>query len=743
MAQFYQTAEGRIDSADSFMYKPPIELMQQALDYNNQGVSTALATANLYNNLDINYIDDAREREIVDRKVSYYSNKSKEIQDEILKDPSAWQRLQPNIQALGAELQKDMTTGDIAKIQGSYNSLQKWMQDNEELRKTSPRVYQQGLNHYMTAWRNQDNRSLDGQFSAVNLVSAPDIMQDKYRKIFEGVKANAETKTGGMYKYDNKYVTEQELQEIAYGLLMSDEQFKSYARQQTTFGDSGWVDKNAEGVSTPKSMYQAYDNETGRPLTEEEVAEKKSAWNALTDEQKMQKRGNIGFTYGLNKTHEMYFPINAIAKTYSFMESKAEADEFAMIGARGVEQRKAISAQGAENRILENIKHINAKDLATHKGNIQTARDKFLFDLSIDEEYLTTDDAKVRSQIEKYKNDQAIGQFSGTLPVAKYEKGFETLKAAYESGLSPESFANFQDVQTKSLDGTTKDLNVRGFLQYYTKNNDGSKTLEQMINAYSAVDPMFKSKIEAKAYTSKTSNAFGTNSGRADLPISTQGKLNMITSFVQKNYINPYQKKLEANTSELNERTEQTTLYGINDTGSRAIKSFLNGDKDAFVVIDSNNDSQPLSSYPEIVSVKGGNVFGTRGAYVKAKFSDGTERFVMPSQGKDLNNGYSRTLTDMVAQTANNSADRAFLDKTVANQEALKLAQEFLNVKVNSEGKKVLVKDYNLNGNRVPLRMEMSGTNKQASFTITNPQTGAIIPVATIQDLAEIVGPSY
>ena len=136
MSRFYTPAQ-----APQFiegMYTPPWELINKNLEVNQQGYDNTLATTNLFNDLDIQHIDDPVIREQAEKIKSYYRDKSQAITEAIQKDPMAWKRAMPNIQNLGRELSKDMKEGDIARMREQYNSLAKFTKDHEEYKRLHP-----------------------------------------------------------------------------------------------------------------------------------------------------------------------------------------------------------------------------------------------------------------------------------------------------------------------------------------------------------------------------------------------------------------------------------------------------------------------------------------------------------------------------------------------------------------------------------------------------------------------------
>ena len=125
MSRYFQNQKANIADAESFMYQPPWELAQQSLAINQQGIDQGLATAQLFNNIDVNYIDDPREREIVENAQKYYNERAGEITNAISEDPMSWRKQNLALQNLSNEFKADMTTGELGKVQGSYNSFTK------------------------------------------------------------------------------------------------------------------------------------------------------------------------------------------------------------------------------------------------------------------------------------------------------------------------------------------------------------------------------------------------------------------------------------------------------------------------------------------------------------------------------------------------------------------------------------------------------------------------------------------
>ena len=64
---------------DDFVYTPPFEMMDRALKVNQEGMDTAIATANLFNNINIDYIDDEQQRQRVGEIINKYAGQAENI----------------------------------------------------------------------------------------------------------------------------------------------------------------------------------------------------------------------------------------------------------------------------------------------------------------------------------------------------------------------------------------------------------------------------------------------------------------------------------------------------------------------------------------------------------------------------------------------------------------------------------------------------------------------------------------
>jgi len=115
MARFYQTDKPIF--VEDFTFRPPYELMDRALQVQQQGLDGTVNTAAMFKNIDVSYIPDQQEREYVEKVLQGYSDRADNLVSKIQKDPMNWKRYSSELNNLRNQLTKDWQTGDIARIQ--------------------------------------------------------------------------------------------------------------------------------------------------------------------------------------------------------------------------------------------------------------------------------------------------------------------------------------------------------------------------------------------------------------------------------------------------------------------------------------------------------------------------------------------------------------------------------------------------------------------------------------------------
>ena len=249
MARFFQTAPTQF--VEDFIYQPPWQLIQQATAKKQQEYDNMLAQAKLFDNLPIQHLQGEDDVYNVKELQRYYGEKANQITDAIKKDPTSVGKYLPNIEALSRELEVDFTTGNISKIQGSYNAYQQWQKDNEQLKKDDPSRYTAAnayfLNEYAKDGGNSINKSYKGDLVTKGL-DYEALRKSMSELKASSVKSTSTTPAGNLYLVERggkkEQLTEDELTAWLQAQVVTPENLASL-RQSQQFGLGTYTD--AEG----------------------------------------------------------------------------------------------------------------------------------------------------------------------------------------------------------------------------------------------------------------------------------------------------------------------------------------------------------------------------------------------------------------------------------------------------------------------------------------------------------------
>ena len=222
MGRFFQTAPTQF--IDNYIYQPPWELMQQAASQKQKIYDAAIASTKLFDNIPIEHLQGEDDVYNVQEKQRYYAENAANIAKAIQNDPSKAQQYLGNIESLQRELQKDFTTGDISKIQGSAQAYKKWQEDNKKLKEDEASRYTAAERAYLGEYLNAGGNSLSQGFRGEQVTKGIDY--DAIRKSLGELKANKikstrQTPGGGLYMVETENGLEEMSEERMNGWMLS------------------------------------------------------------------------------------------------------------------------------------------------------------------------------------------------------------------------------------------------------------------------------------------------------------------------------------------------------------------------------------------------------------------------------------------------------------------------------------------------------------------------------------------
>lgn len=272
MGRYYNAPQG-VQFVDG-LYTPPWEMINKSLEQNQQGYENALTTTNLFDNLDIKYIEDPVIKEQVEKIKGYYSNKANSITEAIKANPMDWRKSGINIQNLSKELQEDMKSGDISRFQDSYQSLSNFLEQHKEIKTKNPGDFNRGYEHFLNEWR-KDPLRMEG-FNWEQLVNPIDT--ESINKRIKDLAANATEQANGMWLVGNEEVTPERIMESAKNQIFGDSANSAYIQQQIKFKNPDYYNEEYASVNGGSGFYDKMylDPNTGKVIPDTE-AEKRIA----------------------------------------------------------------------------------------------------------------------------------------------------------------------------------------------------------------------------------------------------------------------------------------------------------------------------------------------------------------------------------------------------------------------------------------------------------------------------------
>ena len=316
MGRFFQTAPTQF--VEDYIYQPPWELMQQAAAKEQQIYDTAIATAKLFDNLQIDHLQGEDDVYNVKEKQRYYAENAANIAKAIQNDPSKARQYMNNIEALSKELQKDMTTGDISKIQSSAQAYKKWQEDNKKRKEEDASRYSAAENYYLGEYLKAGGNSLNRQFKGELITKDVD-----WQKLYDSVdklKASEWTQqsagASGGYIYKNKQTGETVTAGRINGYLMSRlltpenmaalQQSQQYGLARY-FDDQGKLDEMAPGFAGVKgvALNSAYSKNTIERDMQSDSTYNSAQQRALTYQMHKEDMANNNYWKGVERADKL------------------------------------------------------------------------------------------------------------------------------------------------------------------------------------------------------------------------------------------------------------------------------------------------------------------------------------------------------------------------------------------------------------------------------------------------------
>src|SRR4030067_1387533 len=325
---------------DDNMYKAPIELMQGVLGTHEARTDELISRTDLLEGAvdQVQHLNFDAENERVKNLQQKYSSGIEGITEAIYKNPLEYQKHMPAIKSLQKEMLQDKNSGEWYQIEKRLGDYQTWVEENKDLKDSNPTLYNKLNNYYYNDLVGRATEDGEARFTGQKGIDKPDLIQG-YTKQFENIKASSTEQSNGMYKISDKWLSEDEVSNIAWNTLISDKNYQGYVNQMgNVLGEEGYVDENGR----PMNACNLVDG-NGKVITYDEYTKLPEADKKLVKKQ-------------LDPTNAFYSDLAAVSQTYSFSERTLEEDQYGII-----------KAQGSQTRATNAANHKNAMELEGYR----------------------------------------------------------------------------------------------------------------------------------------------------------------------------------------------------------------------------------------------------------------------------------------------------------------------------------------------------------------------------------------
>lgn len=249
MARFYKTTNP--DFVDDFMYTPPWELAGKVMEANEQGIQQTIASTQMFQDFDIQHINDPVLKEQAEGIKNKYASSADEIakslQTQLASNPQAWRSQLPKIGKLAQELQKDVRSGDIFKMMSDSQRQQAWIENNKD---ANPELLNAAYNEITRRFQADPERKEEWSAAGLDNISKFDINN---KEIIEQLR-KFELQTEDSFSPDESLIIKRKfrdkdaLVQNYMSLVLADPEAQRYLQQATALKLPGFVDKEGNPI---------------------------------------------------------------------------------------------------------------------------------------------------------------------------------------------------------------------------------------------------------------------------------------------------------------------------------------------------------------------------------------------------------------------------------------------------------------------------------------------------------------
>lgn len=249
----------RAEFVDDFLYTPPMEMMEKVLAKKQTEFDMASAMgATLSQHLNVDFLPDAEEEATLRQIQGHYRGQIDNLNKQMMADPMNYQKYAMQAQALGRDIQENLSKGSLGNVAKSGKAWKEWI-NSEAFKKQEAadpdlarRIKQANLGRFT----DQAGRSQDAIFEGKNYYSNRDLTED-FDKLAKALVPElsewSKDANSGMYikttAGKTEKLTPERLQKMVLAKLESDPTLKQYFSERGELGYEGFTDKNGNMLS--------------------------------------------------------------------------------------------------------------------------------------------------------------------------------------------------------------------------------------------------------------------------------------------------------------------------------------------------------------------------------------------------------------------------------------------------------------------------------------------------------------
>ena len=258
MGRFYETAQRNF--VDDFIYQPPWEMAMLALTKQNEDVQTSLDTMEVMRNLPVDYakgIDDERANRVRTEWEDRINSVAGKLQKNLL-DPSN----KAELAQLRRDLTKDMTSGNIYKIQQNAENIRQFKEKLDKLKNPADKAI--ALRQLEAYKKNNPEGAYGSLFEGEDPFDTRNLWEeytksDSFKALAPDIKASdIQQENGKWIVRQGNNVEELSKSKIGQNFrtwMANNTDIKPYASYRQKWNNEQWLDENGNLREDDDSMY--------------------------------------------------------------------------------------------------------------------------------------------------------------------------------------------------------------------------------------------------------------------------------------------------------------------------------------------------------------------------------------------------------------------------------------------------------------------------------------------------------